>query len=930
MNKNGQKNASASFLPMTNEEMIARGWDGVDVVFVTGDAYVDHPSFATALLGRILEASGFRVAVLAQPDWHSCDAWRTFGQPKLCFCISAGNMDSMINHYTASRKVRNDDAYSPGGRIGQRPDRATLAYCQRAREAYPGVTVLTGGVEASLRRLAHYDFWSDKVKRSILMDSKADLLLYGMGETAIVEVMKRLAAGEEIATIRDVRGTVYRLGMSEDLPEEDETTLHLPSYEEVLDDPKLFNAMTRLAYLNLNPYCAKRLVQEHLHEAIVVNPPSFPLNEAEMDRIYGLPFTRRPHPSYRDETVPAFDVIKNSVQILRGCFGGCSFCSLATHQGKFVQTRSKASILDEVRQLAKQPHFAGVVSDLGGPTANMYKMVGRDTQQCMSCLRTTCLHPEICENLNTDHSRLIDLMRAVRKTEGVDKVFIASGVRTDLAQRSPEYVEELIRHHVGGHLKTAPEHVDPQVLHLMRKPNIENYDGFVQMFGELNAKHHKEQYLVPYLIAGLPGSDVPSMIRVAEYLHEHNIKPQQVQDFIPGPFELATAMYYTGHDPVNGQQVHVARGMRERRMQHALLQYYKPENYHDVKMALRDYGREDLIGLEEKCLIPPYPPKELALKHNSRVKRLEKKTTIEKAKRTEYREKKVAELTEKKRKEREAKRNERRRESGEFRSSFVTGKKRNAGKYGGERRGDRKYDDRKYDGGKRSDRPFGERRSDDGRRRNEGERRNAGKFRNDGERRDDKQRNDGEQRNDRGRKRSFDDRGRNERPAFEERNSNDRRPKRHGGERSERYGSVRHGHERDRGERDGGTRHGYERFGGENRRPSFGGRVEPDRTAPDQSRSNRTGSEQTRGNRTRPERTSTGHGKADRSSTERGRMDRRKTDFQKSDRPKTDYQKTDRPPFERSKPQRPKTGGGYRPHRKSTEGRQRHRPLDEE
>ncbi|MCL2622759.1 MAG: YgiQ family radical SAM protein, partial [Planctomycetaceae bacterium] len=704
---------NSAFLPMTMSEVAARGWDQrkqpngdpqpVDVVFVTGDAYVDHPSFATALLGRVLEAEGFRVAILAQPDWHSCDAWRTFGRPKLCFCVSAGNMDSMINHYTASRKVRNDDAYSPDGKIGKRPDRATLAYCQRTREAFPGVPIIAGGVEASLRRLAHYDFWSDKVKRSILMDAKADLLVYGMGETALVEVVKRLAAGEAIATIRDVRGTVWRIGASEDLPEEDETTLHLPSFEEVADRHAMFNEMTRLAYQNLNPYHALRLVQEHLQEAVVVNPPAFPLVTAEMDRIYGLPFVRRPHPSYGDAVIPAFEVVKTSVTILRGCFGGCAFCSLAAHQGKFVQSRSQESVLEEVKLLVEQPHrdagrseaasccdagrskaasccdagrskaasFSGIISDLGGPTANMYRMggiqestpgntAGRETDQCKNCHRTSCLWPEICENLNTDHRPVIDLMRAVRETDGVRQVFIASGVRTDLAQLSPDYVEELIRHHVGGHLKTAPEHTDERVLEKMRKPDIANYDGFVELFESLCAKHGKDRYLVPYLIAGLPGSSIPSMIRVAEYLHKHGIRPEQVQDFLPGPFELATAMYFTGRDPMTDQQLHVARGMRERRIQHSLLQYYKPENYHDVKMALRDYGRQELIGYGSECLIPPYPPKEQALKHRSRVKRLERKTNLEKAQRAEFRKKKDEETAERKRKEREAKRNERR------------------------------------------------------------------------------------------------------------------------------------------------------------------------------------------------------------------------------------------------------------------------------
>ena len=640
---------------MTRAEMEERNWDEVDIVFVTGDAYVDHPSFAAAMIGRVLEAAGFRVAILAQPNWHSCEAWKTFGRPKLAFCVSAGNMDSMISNYTANRKVRNDDAYSPNGQSGRRPDRATLAYCQRAREAYSGVTVITGGVEASLRRMAHYDFWSDKVKRSILMDSKADLLVYGMGESTILEVISRLAqqaAEKSVGEIRDIRGTVYRLGASEDLPEEDETTVHLPSCEEVQDDKNLFCEMTKIAHRNLNPYRAARLVQEHDKEAIVINPPSIPLSEAEMDAIYSLPFMKAVHPFYGDATIPAFEVVKTSIQIHRGCFGGCSFCSLAAHQGKFIQSRSKQSIFDEVEQLNDKKDYAGVVSDLGGPTANMYKLGGQNESQCRVCRNTSCLHPSICENLETDHGELLALMRSVRKTTGVREVFIASGVRTDLALLSPEYVEELLCHHVGGHLKTAPEHVDDNVLDLMQKPGIENYDSFVELFEEICREHQKDQYLVPYLIAGLPGSDIPAMIKVAEYLHKRHICPQQVQDFIPGPFELASCMYYTGKDPMTEKPVHVAKGMRERRMQRALLQYFKPENYYDVKMALRDCGREDLIGNGPDCLIARHPSRELAMTQSSRVKRLARKTAREKADRTAFREQKQQEVQNRKNQDR--------------------------------------------------------------------------------------------------------------------------------------------------------------------------------------------------------------------------------------------------------------------------------------
>ncbi|MDO4585860.1 MAG: YgiQ family radical SAM protein, partial [Planctomycetia bacterium] len=616
-------------LPMTREEIELRGWDQVDIVFITGDAYVDHPSFAAGLLARVLEAEGFKVAILSQPDWHSSDAWKTFGRPRLGFCVNAGNMDSMINHYTANRKVRNDDAYTPGGKIGHRPDRATLAYCQRAREAYPGVVIVAGGVEASLRRIAHYDYWSDKVRRSILMDSKANLISYGMGETSLVEIFKRLDSGVPIDEIRDVRGTVYRLGKNEDLPEESETLIHLPSFEEVETEKQLFAQMTKMAYDNLNPFNAKTLVQEHEDEAIVVNPPSLPLTEAEMDRIYDLPFTRLPHPSYK-ESIPAFEVVQFSIPVLRGCFGGCAFCSLTAHQGKFVQSRSKESVVAEIQKMTKNPSFRGTISDIGGPTANMYKMGCKNQKIKTNCRRTSCLFPEICPNLNTDHSAVIELMRASRNVDGVKNVFIASGVRTDLALESPDYIEELIKYHIGGHLKTAPEHVDPEVLTLMQKPPIEKYEEFCNLFADLTEKNGKEQYLVPYLIAGLPGSDYSSMIQVAEYLKENNIRPEQVQDFIPAPFELATCIYWTGINPMTGEEVYVPRGLRERRLQHALLMYYDINYYHDVKSALKEANREDLIGNGPECLIPPYPPKAMNLRQTSRVKRLQRKTEHEK------------------------------------------------------------------------------------------------------------------------------------------------------------------------------------------------------------------------------------------------------------------------------------------------------------
>ncbi|MBR5626542.1 MAG: YgiQ family radical SAM protein, partial [Thermoguttaceae bacterium] len=617
-------------LPMTMEEVQARGWESVDIVFITGDAYVDHPSFATGLLARVLEAHGFRIAVLSQPDWHSAEPFRQFGPPRLGFCISAGNMDSMINHYTANKKIRNEDAYSPDGVIGRRPDRATLAYCQRAKEAFNGIPIITGGVESSLRRLAHYDYWSEKVRRSILMDSKANLLSYGMGESSLLEIFRRLDAGEPIQKIRNTRGTVYRLGMLEDLPEESATVVHLPSYEEVAESPEKFAEMTRLIWQNLNPFNAATLVQEHGEEAVVVNPPSLPLTQEEMDWIYQLPFTRLPHPFYGNKKIPAFEMIQNSVTIHRGCFGGCSFCSIVAHQGKFIQSRSESSIIQEIRKIADMPNFSGTISDLGAPTANMYRLGCTNEEAQKACRRPSCLFPGICSNLNTDHKPVIELMKKVRDQDGIRNVFIASGVRTDLAQQSPEYIHELIRYHIGGHLKTAPEHVDDKVLELMQKPSIENYENFCGLFDHLVHENKKELYLVPYLIAGFPGCDIKAMVGVAEYLKEYNIRPEQVQDFIPTPFSIATCMYYTGIHPLTGEKVYVAKGLRERRLQRALLFYYNPEYYHDVKSALREAEREDLIGNGPACLIPPYPPKATSLRQTSRIKRLKRKAEQEK------------------------------------------------------------------------------------------------------------------------------------------------------------------------------------------------------------------------------------------------------------------------------------------------------------
>ena len=599
--------APAKPLPMTRQEMAERGWDEVDVVFVTGDAYIDHPSFAMALLGRLLESEGFRVAILSQPDWRSCEPWRTFGKPRLFFAVSAGNMDSMINHYTANRKVRNDDAYSPGGKIGRRPDRATLAYCQRAREAYKGVPVIAGGVEASLRRLAHYDYWSDKVRRSIILDCKADLVVFGMGERPIVEIARRLARGETVRELRDLRGVVYRLGASETPPSEN--TITLPSYEQASTDKRAFVELTRVAHHETNPYNAKRLVQYHDREAVVVNPPALPLAEAEMDRIYGLPYTRRPHPSYGDAKIPAFEVVKDSVQIMRGCFGGCTFCSITAHEGRIIQSRSQESVLGEIRQMTADPKFSGVVSDIGGPTANMYQMRCTRPEVEARCRRLSCVHPTICKLLGTDHGPLVELMKQAREEPGVKKVFVASGIRMDLARRSPEYMQELAAHHVGGHLKVAPEHVDPGVLDLMKKPANDDFLEFDKEFKKASKRAGKKQYLVPYFIASHPGSDLDAMIELALFLKRNHYQPDQVQDFIPSPFDLAACMYHTGIDPLTNKPVYIAKHLRDRKLQRALLQFFKPENYFEVRRALEQTGRQDLIGAGCDCLIADSPPK---------------------------------------------------------------------------------------------------------------------------------------------------------------------------------------------------------------------------------------------------------------------------------------------------------------------------------
>jgi uncharacterized radical SAM protein YgiQ len=620
---------AAPFAPTTAEEVRDRGWDAVDVVFVTGDAYVDHPSFAMAILHRALEHAGFRVAILSQPDWKTADPWRQFGRPRLFFAVSAGNMDSLINHYTANKKVRNDDAYSPGGRIGLRPDRATLVYSQRCREAFPGVPVIAGGVEASLRRLAHYDYWSDTVKRSILLDSKADLVVYGMGEQNIVEVARRLQAGKTVRDLRDLRGIAYSLGATESaglrsaeggvrnesrvgdsaFPIPNSAFEMIPSYEEVKADKLKFAEATRVIHTNTNPFNAVTLVQFHDRQAVVQTPPALPLSEADMDRYYDLPYTRRPHPSYT-EPIPAHEMIKDSVTVMRGCFGGCTFCSITAHQGRIIQSRSQESILKEVRKVAADPEFKGIISDIGGATANMYQMRCTRPEVEAKCKRLSCVHPTICKLLGTDHGPTIQLMRQARATPGVKKVLVSSGIRMDLAQLSAEYVGELAAHHVGGRLKVAPEHTSPAVLEKMKKPSIDNFGVFAEQYKAASAKAGKpKQQLVPYFIASHPGSTIEEMIDLALYLKRSGYRPDQVQDFIPAPFDIATALYHCGFDPWTKKPVNVAKGLKDRKLQRALMQFFKPENWFAVRDALIEAGRQDLIGGCEG-LIPANPPKE--------------------------------------------------------------------------------------------------------------------------------------------------------------------------------------------------------------------------------------------------------------------------------------------------------------------------------
>lgn len=650
----------APFMPMSRAEMDKLGWDSCDIIIVTGDAYVDHPSFGMAIVGRMLESQGFRVGIIAQPDWQSKQDFMRLGKPNLFFGVTAGNMDSMINRYTADRKLRKDDAYTPGNEGGKRPDRATLVYTQRCKEAWSDVPVLLGGIEASLRRIAHYDYWSDKVRRSVLIDAKADMLVFGNGERPMVEVAHRLAAGEPIADITDVRNTAIirktalpgwtgvdstRLDTpgridpiphpyGEDLPCADgappvqpneakpvtvqaprpkpweRTYVLLPSWEKVQNDKVLYAHASRILHHETNPGCARALMQKHGDRYIWLNPPAIPLTTEEMDGVFGLPYQRAPHPSYGRKRIPAWDMIRFSVNIMRGCFGGCSFCSITEHEGRIIQSRSEDSIISEIEAIRDSVlGFTGVISDLGGPTANMYMLGCQSPRAEQTCRRLSCVYPDICPHMDTDHQPTISLYRRARALKGVKKILIASGVRYDLAVEDPRYIKELVTHHVGGYLKIAPEHTEAGPLSKMMKPGMGSYHRFRELFDKYSREAGKEQYLIPYFISAHPGTRDEDMVNLALWLKEHRFRLDQVQNFYPSPLANATTMYHTGKNPLakvdyKSEQVAVPRGDRQRRLHKALLRYHDPANWALIRSALQAMGKKHLIGARPGCLVP--------------------------------------------------------------------------------------------------------------------------------------------------------------------------------------------------------------------------------------------------------------------------------------------------------------------------------------
>ena len=675
----------APFLPTSRAEMDALGWDSCDIIVVSGDAYVDHPSFGMAIVGRLLEAQGFRVGIIAQPDWQSAEPFRALGRPNLFFGVTAGNMDSMVNRYTSDRRMRSDDAYTPGGEGGKRPDRAVIVYSQRAREAFPDVPIVIGGIEASLRRIAHYDYWSEKIRRSVLLDAKADLLVYGNGERQIVEIAHRLGAGEPIGKLTDLRGTAFvRKALPAGWIEIDSTHLdtpgqlnppidpyamddnggtkaatqllagavsgadagaeagapapaapvenvvrfvrrvknadrgnsviRLPAFEQVVDDPIMYAHASRILHLEANPGNARALVQRHGNVDVWLNPPPIPLTTKEMDFVYDQPYQRQPHPFYGAAEIPAYKMIRFSISIQRGCFGGCTFCSITEHEGRIIQNRSEASVLREIEQIRDTvPGFTGVISDLGGPTANMYRIACKSREIESACRRPSCVYPGICPNLNTDHTPLIQLYRKARAVPGVKKVLIASGVRYDLAIESPEYVKELAQHHVGGYLKIAPEAFSEGPLSKMMKPGMGTYHRFKELFDRFSKEAGKEQYLIPYFIAAHPGTTDEDMLELALWLKKNGFRADQVQAFLPSPMATATAMYHSGKNPLKrvtrtSEDVVIPRGLRVRRLHKAFLRYHDANNWPMLREALRRMGRAELIGAGKHQLVPAWQP----------------------------------------------------------------------------------------------------------------------------------------------------------------------------------------------------------------------------------------------------------------------------------------------------------------------------------
>ena len=592
------------FLPVTEEEIKKLGWDRPDFVYICGDAYVDHPSFGSAIICRMLESYGYKVCIIAQPDWHSTDDFKRFGEPRLAFLVGAGNIDSMVNHYTVAKKRRSKDAYSPGGQAGLRPDRATIVYCNKIREAYKNAAIVIGGIEASLRRLSHYDYWDNKVRRSILLDSGADLLLYGMGEHQIIELAEALDSGLPIQEITYLRGSVYKTRDKERIGE----CIWLPTYEETSKDKNKYSESFMLQYHNTDFITAKTLAEEYREGIVVQNPPSPPLGQEELDRVYSLPFMRTYHPMYEKMgRIPAIEEIKFSLSANRGCFGNCNFCAIVFHQGRIVTSRSDKSLLEEAEIMTSETDFKGYIHDVGGPTANFMRTACDKQLKAGACKDRQCLFPEKCPNLVVDHKRYLKLLRKLRQLQKVKKVFIRSGIRYDylIYDKDESFFNELCKYHISGQLRVAPEHVSDRVLDKMGKPKKEIYDKFVNRFDEINKKYGLDQYCIPYLMSSHPGSDLRAAIELAEYLRDTGHMPEQVQDFYPTPGTLSTCMYYTEIDPRTGKRVYVPKNPHEKAMQRALMQYRIPANYDLVKEALIKSGREDLIGFTPHCLIRP-------------------------------------------------------------------------------------------------------------------------------------------------------------------------------------------------------------------------------------------------------------------------------------------------------------------------------------